>query len=209
MPNLDIFTAISTVVGALTGLFGLWKLLKPMLKLFKNAGMLVGQAEKHTKLIEQIAAELKPNGGNSIRDVLDRLEKEMASFDSKIKTLIIYNDVALYETDPAGQCLWVSKQWCNLTGLLPADAQGNGWILSVHEDDRERVFEEWKNAIEQQRDFTMNYRVGNETVGFSTVHGRANAIKSAKGKILGFIGTLEATTVVEKQYPLHQNSTNN
>lgn len=201
MPTLDIFAAITTVVGALTALFGFWKFLKPALKLLKNLGTVVSQADKHTKLIEQIAAELKPNGGNSVRDILDRLEKDMVSFDSKIKTLIIYNDVALYETDVSGNCLWVSKEWCRVTGLLPSDASGNGWVVCIHEGDRDRVFEEWKNAVEQQRDFNMNYRVGNDSIGFTVVLGRANAIKNAKGKLLGYIGTIEPLSDSDKPAP--------
>jgi PAS domain S-box-containing protein len=190
-PSLDTFTAISTIIGAITAIFGLWKVLKPVLKALNNAGKLLIEAEKHAKLIEQIAAELKPNGGNSVRDILDRMEKDMISFDTKIKSLIIYNDVAMYETDKEGNYLWVSKEWCNLTGLLPSDASGNGWVVGIHEDDREKVYEEWQSAIEQTRDFNMNYRVGSQSTGFKSVHARATCVKNSKGKVMGCIGTIE------------------
>jgi PAS domain S-box-containing protein len=38
--------------------------------------------------------------------------------------------------DKAGKCSYANKRWCDLTGSLPSQNLGNGWVSFVHRDDR-------------------------------------------------------------------------
>jgi hypothetical protein len=61
--------------------------------------------------------------------------------------------------------------------------------MSVKDNDRQRVQEEWQRAVTQGRDFFLTFDVGIEKT--QKVTAKAYLIKDALGVPKGFIGTLE------------------
>lgn len=106
-----------------------------------------------------IAAQFRPNGGNSLKDVLNKIEHRLNASDERMLALLRASANAYFESDCDGYYLWVNRQWCELTGMMPEDAAGMGWISAVHVDDQVKVSDHWRLCVDQRREFNMEYRI--------------------------------------------------
>lgn len=101
---------------------------------------------------------------DSILLILNRLENNLYHTNQKLQAIISRMGIASFEADKKGLYTFVSKQWFEFTGLTSDEAVGNGWLNSIHEDDRDEVFEEWENCIRQSREFNMKTTLSNSKV---------------------------------------------
>ena len=59
--------------------------------------------------------------------------------------------VGVLATDATGDCTYVNRRWCEMSGQTPAQAMGTGWVAAFHVEDRERVGAEWHAAARAGR----------------------------------------------------------
>lgn len=152
--------------------------------------VLANESDARFKVLDQIHQEFRPNGGGSLRDVIDRIDHSTTNAHGMNVALINYHDIAAFRANSKGELTWVSTQWCTLHGILPPQALGNGWMVSVHQDDRAAVIEEWESAIEQGRAFSATFRVGSQDNGYLRVLGEAAILHNSKKVVVGYVGTL-------------------
>lgn len=67
--------------------------------------------------------------------------------------------VGLYQMDEAGNWTFVNERHHQLTGLGLEQCSGEGWLQSVHPDDREAVRTAWLAARAADAEFTAEYRL--------------------------------------------------
>lgn len=140
-------------------------------------------------VIKEIKAEFLPNGGSSMRDVINRLDTKASSHDAKIEMLFTQNNYATFEADSKGKVTSVNRDWCNITNMLPHEARGDGWLQGVHQEDREKVQEEWNDSINQGREFYLTCRLGSASANdYQKVTINSKVIRDSKGKNLGLFG---------------------
>lgn len=101
---------------------------------------------------------------DSILLILSRLENNLYHTNQKLQAIISRMGVASFEADKKGLYTFVSKQWFESTGLTSDEAVGNGWLNSIHEDERHEVFEEWECCIKQSREFNMKITLSNSKI---------------------------------------------
>lgn len=147
-------------------------------------------------ILDQMAKDFKPNGGNSLRDVVDRIEKSVYLFEQRYHAIIEFQEIGLFETDKDGRYLWVSDKWLEITNQSWADASNNGWIAQVSSSDRDKVWHEWKVALDQGRQFSMKYLIHNNPSGVKIVSSFAIPIKDKAGNVLSYSGRLNVITQV-------------
>lgn len=115
--------------------------------------------------LHKILHQLKPNSGGSLRDGLDRIEKKIDRVDFAQH---IYFDnvpaIPMFTTDGEGRCDWANKAYIDLVDRPLQEILNNNWSIVVHQDDREKVENEWKQACAQNRNFDMVYRYSNGDV---------------------------------------------
>lgn len=187
---------LAAIGGAATGVAALWKLFTFSTKHIRKVNATLGGFVEIIPILTKLAEEFKPNGGSSLRDAIDRLEKKSSLSEQRIRALISYSDIPCFESDAKGQCVWVSKKWCEFAGISMEEAHGNGWVVALPEHERDRVFEEWQSAIEQQREFVLTYDFGiNKPIKVKTV---ATVIRDKKDNIISFFGTLIPVTKTNK-----------
>ena len=183
---------IGMAAGMLTSAGVAWRyIVSPVFKFFKKIKVVIETGHEHSAVLAKIANEFKPNGGNSLRDVINRIEHNMVSASGKVAALIEYHNVAAFEANNKGHCTWVSRRWCEMTGMLPSEAMGNGWIHGVHEEDREKVSAEWEHAVKQQRETSSTFRIGNHHTGYVKVKALSMLLRNSIGEMVGFVGTVE------------------
>ena len=133
------------------------------------------------------------------RDVTGRKQAEEALQTSELRfrTLTAHAPVGIFQTDREGNCLFVNECWCDMAGLSPEEARGQGWTRALHPDDRERVFHEWYAAAEMGQPFASEYRFRTPGGKVTWIQGRAVALRGEAGQVSGYIGTL--TDITERR----------
>jgi PAS domain S-box-containing protein len=111
--------------------------------------------------------------------------------EAKFKNLIKLAPVGIFQTDRKGDYIFVSEHWTEITGFSEYDAQGKGWLEAIHPSDRNRVFDEWNEAVEQIRPFILDYRFIRPDGTTTWVLGRAEAMSDTSGRIIGFLGAVQ------------------
>jgi len=180
------------VAGALAALGTIYTYaLRPPILFVKDFIQVLSKLDESLPVLMEISHQFKPNGGNSLRDVIDRIERDINASKARTKILLGMSKYGVYEADGEGKCVWVNRRWCEITGLLPEEAMGNGWVTAIHPDDRAKVFSEWESSVKHGRDFDLAYRFKNPHTGkIILVQGHSTAIKDAKHKNVIHIGSV-------------------
>jgi diguanylate cyclase (GGDEF)-like protein/PAS domain S-box-containing protein len=116
----------------------------------------------------------------------------VASFQSGrelFEALAAHTPVGIFISSAEGGCLYVNERWCELTGLSPAQALGDGWVSAIHPDDAARVHREWAEAGAHGRDSVVEYRFVRPDGGVSWIEGYAATLRDQEGHVIGWVGT--------------------
>jgi two-component system, sensor histidine kinase and response regulator len=134
-----------------------------------------------------------------IRDITERKQTEevIRQSEQRFRTLTTRAPVGIFLTDAEGDCLFVNKRWCDITGLTPEEATGQGWATAVHGEDRQRVVDEWYTAVQAGREFAGEYRCRPRQGEAIWVYSSAVALRDDTGQITGYLGTV--TNITERK----------
>lgn len=192
LPALDIIIALGAVFG-----IGL-----AALKWVVPAGVRVHAA---LKKVDTIYAEVKPNGGSSLRDSMDRQESALAVVrdglemaDARAWAIVSAGKLPTWECGSDGQCVMANAAYLELVGRTAEDVKGNGWENILTESDKPRIWKEWANAVEKRRTFECTYHITNHVTGLNyVVDGKATPILDRTGGLRGWIGVYNNVRLVE------------
>ena len=98
--------------------------------------------------------------------------------------------VGMFIKNAAGDVVLVNKRWCEITGLSEEDAQGMGWLRSVHPEDRDRVTDELMQARAEGSGYTLEYRLDGHEGGTRWVISKVAPLVDSLGVPDGFLGVL-------------------
>ncbi len=105
------------------------------------------------------------------------------------EALAAHTPVGIFISSAEGGCVFVNERWCELTGLTPEQAMGDGWVVALHPDDAPRVNREWAEAAAHGRDSVVEYRFVRADGGASWIEGYAAALRDEGGRVIGWVGT--------------------
>jgi len=142
--------------------------------------------------IQIMSQEFRPNGGSTLRDAINRIEEKIALQEQKTSAIIKSFPIGTWVSDEKGKCIDVNKSLCQIMGRTESEIKGDNWSNWVHPAEKEHVFEEWYRCVQNDLNFDMEYRYVLPSKKIQKVHGTAYQLKNDKGKIVGFLGTLEA-----------------
>ncbi|MBD1837759.1 PAS domain S-box protein [Coleofasciculus sp. FACHB-64] len=143
------------------------------------------------------ADTLPPMHGHSsvcvvmFQDISKRKQAEAALRQSqeRYSTLARVSRVGIFHTDSRGKCLYTNERWCELTGITPEAALGEGWETALHPEDRQRIFE-WYQAAQGNRLFQSEYRYQHSDGSVTWVLGQAAPEIGENGETIGYVGTV-------------------
>ena len=98
--------------------------------------------------------------------------------------------VGIFRTDALGQCIYVNDRWCQITGLNPTDALGEGWQHGLHPDDRDQIVTAWEKAVQENCDIQREFRFQCPDGTVTWVYGQIVAEQATNGQITGYVGTI-------------------
>ena len=152
------------------------------------------KVKKVHSMVETIFNEITPNHGTSIKDTITKIEfiiEENTTLTKQIfhrqRWLLDNREEAIFETDEFGKCTWVNENFCRLLNHDINFFLENGWKNIIHEDDRERVSDEWESAVKDKRSSQNKFKI-------ITNDGSIFNIKfiATKTDSYGYIGTISA-----------------
>jgi PAS domain S-box-containing protein len=129
------------------------------------------------------------------RDITDRklVEQKLIENEMLFRSLADNAPVGIFRTDPQGNCTYVNNRWCEIAGLTSEQAMGDGWMVALHKEDAPKVVEEWIASVNENREFSLEYRFEGSGETYWVVGG-ASKYEDSNGNILGYIGTISNIT---------------
>lgn len=121
-------------------------------------------------------------------------QEALEESEKRFRTLAEFAPIGIYLTGCDGDCRFVNPRWCELTGLTPEAASGDGWVQALHPDDRARVQEEWTAAVRSGGEFRSEYRYRQPDGTVRWVVGGAAPLREAGGLIVGYVGSVTDVT---------------
>jgi two-component system sensor histidine kinase/response regulator len=119
----------------------------------------------------------------------------LESSEEIVRALAAHTPLGIFVSDADGSCVYVNERWCELTGLTPAQALGDGWAAAIHPDDAARALGEWATASRAGSDSIVEYRFLRPDGGLSWIQGFASAMRDDRGRVTGWVGScLDLTT---------------
>jgi len=125
-------------------------------------------------------------------NITDRKQAEEALRESERRyhTLAKVSPVGIFHTDARGQCIYVNKRWCQMSGLTLEQSLGGGWLSALHPEDQERIIASWVRSVQENLPFKSEYRFQRPDGEITWVFGQAIADIGSDGEILGYVGTV-------------------
>jgi PAS domain S-box-containing protein len=89
----------------------------------------------------------------------DRRDAALLASNQRFELLDLVSPTGKFQTSWSGGAMTANHRWRELTGMTEDQAQGEGWLQSVHPEDRERVQTAWRHAVQTKSSFVAEYRL--------------------------------------------------
>jgi len=142
------------------------------------------------RVLKRVEEELTPNGGKSMKDAIDRIERQLIVVGGGQIALLQDLTYGVYRCDQKGDTEYVNRTLLSVTGMQFEQVVGTGWLQFVSERDRDAVDADWKAAVREGREFLATYDIKTVT-GEHPVVSHAYPIKDEYGVLVGYFGTIK------------------
>ena len=197
-PNFEVsfdIAGIATLSATAMGL--IYRLgYTPLAKWVKKVNDTSKQVEEMSKRVNEISVniefivtQMKTNGGSTWKDQMNRIEGKLSMLEQRYS--VIQLDSPVYETDAEGLFISVNRTFCRLTGRTEKECLGNGWINTITDEDRKRVFHEWNYAVENGVEFNAVFNMIHTDGHIVKAHSIANIMRNLSGTVSGYLGSLD------------------
>ncbi|MCU0288913.1 MAG: response regulator, partial [Acidobacteria bacterium] len=138
---------------------------------------------------------LKPFEINKLHITLEialhkyQMEKMLRESERRFRTLAEYSPVGIFQTDIAGNCVYMNQRWYEITGFSPLEPV-NDWKSAIHPEDRALVQENWDKMIHSDGKFAMEYRFQNAEGNVNWVFGHVTPLNPNPQENTGYIGII-------------------
>lgn len=201
MTFIDFIAQAGLIGGSILTLYKLvgvplrkaWRLIQSKLDVIENlsqnkgviAELQASKAELSSRLAS-VQAEFQLNGGNTLRDVVVGMRRDVKSMVHRVSMLIDAASMGVMETDADGSCTHINQtllEWIARADYR--DLLGHGWKMAIQPSEREEVAQEWRRALTDGRIFEMNFTL---ICRHDPVRVRCIATPSKEdGKVIGWL----------------------
>ncbi len=124
---------------------------------------------------------------------LKAAEAALKQSELRFRTLSESCPSGIYAADAGGRRTFTNTRWREIYGLDNDESLGDAWMSALHEEDRQRVLDSWKDAATRGADLAMEFRIrrGDEVRLLKT---NAKAMRGDDGSVTGFVGSLDDVT---------------
>jgi len=120
-------------------------------------------------------------------------EEALRRSEERYRALVQGGAQITWVASPDGEMLEDSTEWRWITGQTVAEFLGNGWLESIHPEERERVERDWRESLRTGRIFEERFRMRTRGGGYRHYDVRAVPIER-DGKIAEWVGACTDVT---------------
>jgi len=168
LDKIGIVLGVISVVAPI----GYQYIIKPVIRFYKNNEYLI-------QTVNQIKKEVTPNGGSSIKDIINRIDRRQVMIDKRSKAIFYNVDDAILEVDEDGNILWANQKFHDTIGSK--NISGLDWVSHIDESQRGYFLRELESCSEKLRELRFEttsmegkkitflgfpYRDGDKNYGF-------------------------------------------
>jgi two-component system, cell cycle sensor histidine kinase and response regulator CckA len=126
---------------------------------------------------------------------LQESEAALRQSQQQYQALAEASPVGIFRTDALGNCIYVNRQWTEMTGIPFESAVQGDWARALHPEDREQIITDWQTAFQNTVPLRLEFRFQKPDGAIVWVLCQALPEGGVKG--LGYIGTV--TDITEKK----------
>lgn len=145
--------------------------------------------------IKAIEKQVHPNTSTSLYDMVSRVEQSLYVVEQSTWAAFDLLNYPVWRSNEAGECVYASNELAEVIGCDRQDVLTNGWVSRLHPDDRVRVYQEWTDAVKQQRVFRSRYRFVHLDGSVHPVEAQSIPFYNKSSRLAGFIGVLRALPI--------------
>src|SRR5208283_263824 len=97
--------------------------------------------------------------------------------------------VVNWSTDDGGRCDHIDPHWREVTGQAADAARGDGWLETIHPEDRNHVTTELNDARGSERSFRLTARIRRADQQFRWAMAFGAPRRDEQGAFFGFCGS--------------------
>ncbi|MFN8021391.1 MAG: PAS domain S-box protein [Acidimicrobiales bacterium] len=130
-------------------------------------------------------------------DVTEELAnaEAVAASEARFRNLAAFAPVAIFEADARGRWTYANRRWSEFTGRVVDELGDDGWLETVHLDDRAAVADAWWAALDGGYAFTREVRHRRPDGRTVPVQMEATPLRDDTGRVIGWLGTATDLTV--------------
>ncbi|MDR3666812.1 MAG: PAS domain S-box protein [Ignavibacteriaceae bacterium] len=119
-----------------------------------------------------------------------KIEEALRKSEQRFQVLAENSPFGIFRTDSEGSTTYVNPRWCQLSGLSKEEAMGYGWLSVVHNNDKQKLTEVWKDATAEHDSSVAEYRFLRKDGSTTWVHGQAIPERDDNNNVVGYIGNI-------------------
>lgn len=133
-------------------------------------------------------------------EITKRQQTEMAlqACEKRYTTLAEIAPVGILRINTEGQCIYVNKHWCQMTGIGCEQAMGRGWITALHPEDREKIQQEFCVAAPVNQPFALEYRLQKPDNSITWVLSQVAPEQQEDKQISSYVSTIIDITEIKQ-----------
>jgi PAS domain S-box-containing protein len=107
---------------------------------------------------------------------------------SRFENLLDLSPQVVWFGQPDGQITYCNPYWYEYTGLSERQTVGYGWANAIHPDEREQVVETLKSALQEGRDYEVEFRLRKKDGNHCWFLARGRTGHDASGEVDAWLG---------------------
>lgn len=140
--------------------------------------------------VKRIEAEVTPNGGSSLKDTIDRIDRKTEHLQARARHHDNHSTKPIFELDNFGNLIFANAAMYEALEADIDDLKKRNWIARVGARERQAVVADLRLAIENKMPFDTVVRF-NSPRGLIAMHLKADPYVRSGSELVGFFGSAE------------------
>lgn len=182
--------------------------------LTRNLAILAGAASEMSSGNLSVRVKIKADDeigetARAFNGMATRLESSYNSLkksEQGYQALAEASPVGIFNTNAAGECVYVNERYSEIAGIPQSKFYGTGWGNTLHPEDREKVLTRWVDCVNTGAPYVDEHRLVSAAGNVVWVYVQAVKVDVVDG---GYVGTVTDVThlkSIEQELARHRDS---
>lgn len=196
-PDKETLYYIFLCFGIIGSLYGLFKIIKPIMKNWYINNVLKPVISECilpiSNKVDLILNQLTVNGGNlTVKDDLTNMRTSINILRSENRAQIALSNTPTFINDETGNCIFVNEALCELFGATKDEMTGFGWVNFVLDSEKKQKIENFERSFKTDTYIKDSYHIINGiTKEQICCEYLATVTRDKYGKPVSVIGTVK------------------